>query len=240
MDTSRGALLNLLELQKVDTAIDRAAARCANLPEQAALDDLEAQLAENTDQLAKRQAALDEVAIRQKRLDFEVDSVGRKIEIESNRLYSGIVNNAKELSDLSREVEALKRRKIFLEDSDIAVMEEREMVEGELKELQEEHNSLVAGIEQARAARDVAAGEVGNQLSAAQADRDRWVPKLDPELLRLYNNIRASRGGVGAAAMIDDVCQGCHMRLPAQEAARVRAAQGLVRCDDCQRILVIL
>ena len=238
MDTSRGALLNLLELQKVDTAIDRFTARVANLPEQAALDELVARLADNEVARAERRAALEDAVVRQKRLDFEVDTVSRKIEIESNRLYSGIVGNAKELSDLSREVEALKRRKTVLEDSDLAVMEERETIEGELAALDAEHEVLVAGVASATAERDAAAGAVGGQLSAAQAQRETWLPKIDRDLLGFYDTIRRAKSGIGAAAMIDDVCQGCHVRLPAIEAARVRAAQGLVRCDDCQRILV--
>jgi predicted nucleic acid-binding Zn-ribbon protein len=30
------------------------------------------------------------------------------------------------------------------------------------------------------------------------------------------------------------------MRLPAQEVERVRNAEGLIRCDECRRILVVL
>lgn len=240
MDTSRGALLNLLELQKVDTAIDRLTARCANLPEQATLDTLTAGLAETQEQAARRQTVLDEVVIRQKRLDFEVDSISQKINAESNRLYSGTINSSKELSDLSREVEALKRRKSILEDADLAVMEERELVEQELQALRDQAARLAVQVDEARVARDRAAGEIGEQLSATQAERTRWAPKIDGELLTLYDTIRASRSGVGVAAMDGDVCLGCHMRLPAQEADRVRHAQGLIRCDDCRRILVVL
>ena len=63
---------------------------------------------------------------------------------------------------------------------------------------------------------------------------------IDPGLLHVYDEIRTARGGIGAAAMVDGVCQGCHMRLPAQEAERVRSAEGLIRCDECRRILVVL
>ena len=240
MDTSRDALLTLLQLQRVDSTIDRLQARLAHLPEQSALDALEAKVQELDTQIAERQAVFDDVSTRQRRLDFEVDTLVQKIRAESGRLYSGVVSNAKELQDISREVEALKRRKSVLEDNDLEVMEERDGVEKELEALTSERSSLAAEIERGRVARDKAAGETGLQLTAAEAERQRWVPRVDPQLLKVYDTIRASKGGVGAAAMVDGTCQGCHMRLPAQEAERVRTAGGLVRCDECQRILVVI
>ena len=98
MDTSRDALLTLLQLQRVDSTIDRLQARLAHLPEQAALDALEAKAQELDAQIAERQAVFDDVSTRQRRLDFEVDTLVQKIKAESGRLYSGVVNNAKELS----------------------------------------------------------------------------------------------------------------------------------------------
>ena len=240
MDTSRDALLTLLQLQRVDSTIDRLQARLAHLPEQAALDALEAKAQELDAQIAERQAVFDDVSTRQRRLDFEVDTLVQKIKAESGRLYSGVVSNAKELQDISREVEALKRRKSVLEDNDLEVMEERDGVEKELEALTNERSSLAAQIERGRVARDEAAGETGLQLTGAEAERQRWVPRVDPQLLKVYDTIRASKGGVGAAAMVDGTCQGCHMRLPAQEAERVRTTGGLVRCDECQRILVVI
>lgn len=240
MDTSRSSFLRLLELQKVDSAIDRLEGRLRNLPEQAALDDLEARLAGLDAQIAERKAAYDDAATRQRRLDVEVDTVAQKIAAESNRLYSGVVKNAKELSDLSREIEALKRRKGVLEDHDLLVMEEREGVEKELNALGDERSALMAEIGKARALRDSVSGEVGVQLNTAQAERLVQEPRVDRELLALYDRIRAAKNGVGVAAMIDGVCQGCHMRLPAQEAERVRNATGIIRCDECQRLLVVL
>jgi predicted nucleic acid-binding Zn-ribbon protein len=240
VDTSRDALLTLLQLQRVDSTIDRLQARLAHLPEQAALEALEARAGELDSQIAERQAVFDDVSTRQRRLDFEVDTLVQKIRAESGRLYSGVVSNAKELQGISREVEALKRRKSVLEDNDLEVMEERDGVEKQLEALTTERSSLAAEIERGRAARDQAAGETGLQLDAAEVERQRWVPRVDPQLLKVYDTIRASKGGVGAAAMVDGTCQGCHMRLPAQEAERVRTTGGLVRCDECQRILVVM
>ena len=240
VDASREALLSLLELQKIDTTIDHIEARLSHLPEQAALDALEGRLAELDDRIAERKKALDEVSVRQRRLDVEVDSVGQKIAAESNRLYSGLVKNAKELSDISREIEALKRRKTVLEDNDLEVMEERDGIEAEHQALLSERAALLDEVARTRVLRDTASAGLGMQLASAQAERAAWPPRIEAELLGLYDSIRASKSGVGAAAMVDGVCQGCHLRLPAVEAERVRSATGLIRCDECRRILVVL
>jgi predicted nucleic acid-binding Zn-ribbon protein len=44
---------------------------------------------------------------------------------------------------------------------------------------------------------------------------------------------------VGAAALVDGVCQGCHETLSAVELDHVRHAQDVPRCEHCRRILVL-
>ena len=61
MDTSRDALLTLLQLQRVDSTIDRLQARLAHLPEQGALEALEARAEALDSQIAERQAVFDDV-----------------------------------------------------------------------------------------------------------------------------------------------------------------------------------
>jgi predicted nucleic acid-binding Zn-ribbon protein len=77
------------------------------------------------------------------------------------------------------------------------------------------------------------------QLDTQGAARTALSAKFDRELLALYDDLRASKGGVGAAALSDDTCLGCHIKLPAQEVARVRSTPGMAFCDECGRILVV-
>lgn len=240
VDTSRQSLLNLLELQKVDSTIDRLEARRRNLPEQASLDTLEERLSSLEKSVGEQQSVVDEIASRQKKLDGELESLELKIEGENARLYSGGVNNPRELADLQKEIDSLKRRKSGVEETDLEVMVEREAADAELTRLQEELEELKKTIEEATRGRDLASKDIDVHLTGGRSERDTWIPKIDSELLELYDDLRASKGGVGAAAMVDGVCQGCHMALPRQEYERVRKAEGLVRCDECRRILVVL
>lgn len=240
MDTSRDAFLNILELQKVDSTIDRLEARRRNLPEQAELDQLEQRLAEVEKSIGEQQAILDDISMRQSKFDTEIEMITSKIDSENGRLYSGQIASPKELADIQEEIESLKRRKGSLEDSDLEVMEEREKVESQLTPLREEAEEIRQKVKEATVRRDEASSEIDRHLLQSREERATWVPKIDGELLELYDDLRAAKGGVGAAALLDGVCQGCHMRLPNQEVERVRRAEGLIRCDECRRILVVL
>jgi hypothetical protein len=241
VEPSRGSLLDLLELQKVDSRIDRLDHRLRNLPEAAELEQLEGRRSDLAGSIAEARAVVDEHAKRQTRLETEIDAIATKIKQEDMRLYGGTVTNPRELSSLQAEIEALRRRQSTLEDEDLEVLEARESAEKGLRGLEEEAAGLDASIRETTGRRDVAVAEIDRDLGAARAERETWVPKFEADLLGLYERLRGQMlGGVAAAALVDGTCQGCHMRLPSQEYERVRDSTGLVRCDECGRILVVL
>jgi uncharacterized protein len=60
------------------------------------------------------------------------------------------------------------------------------------------------------------------------------------DLMTLYDRLRASKNGVGAAALRARQCTGCMLSLDNAEVGKLRAAAAdeVVRCEECQRILV--
>ena len=62
---------------------------------------------------------------------------------------------------------------------------------------------------------------------------------FDPELLELYDDLRKQKKGVGVAALVDGVCQGCHEKLSAVELDRIKHTEDVPRCEYCRRILVL-
>ena len=230
----------LLDLQRVDSAIDRLQQRKANLPEQRALDDLAVQLTEIRVAHAALKSQLDEIAHDQSRLEGEVQMIDDKIKQESNRLYGGDITSPKELANIQAELDALRRRKNHLEDQDLEVMERREDVEKELSTLDERLAELERRSEEATAARDAAAVEIENDLKSNSETRAEILPILPSELLETYEELRPKKGGVAAAALEGNVCRGCGVSLsPMAIDAIKRAGPGeLARCENCRRILV--
>jgi predicted nucleic acid-binding Zn-ribbon protein len=82
--------------------------------------------------------------------------------------------------------------------------------------------------------------EIGRALAERTAERAALIPSIDEELVELYEDLRAQKKGVGAAALEDGVCQGCHQKLSPLELERIRRAEGIRRCEYCRRILVLV
>jgi len=240
VEATREKLVELLELQRIDSAIDLVNHRQRHLPEQAELDALTEALAVIDRAAGEQQLKADDAAARQNKLDREVESVAAKVAAEEAKLYSGNVGSPRELSSIQAEIESLKRRRSTMEDLDLEVMEEREGFETELKKLKEEADRLNSSIAQVTEKRDAALAEIEKELSKLEQQRSAWVQRFDQELLGFYDGLRSSKSGIGAAALTDGACQGCHMKLPAQEVSRIRRSEGLVRCVACGRILVVV
>jgi predicted nucleic acid-binding Zn-ribbon protein len=69
-------------------------------------------------------------------------------------------------------------------------------------------------------------------------ERSAIAAEVDEELLELYDDLREQKKGVGAAALVDGVCQGCHQKLSAMEIDRLKKMDGIRRCEYCRRILI--
>ncbi len=70
--------------------------------------------------------------------------------------------------------------------------------------------------------------------------RSEVVVEVGDDLVTLYEKIRASSGGTGAAALRQRRCGGCQLELNPTEIQRIRTApeDEVLRCEECRRILV--
>jgi predicted nucleic acid-binding Zn-ribbon protein len=232
-------LQRLLDLQTEDTAIKRLKDRRASLPEAQRLAEVNEALAElEADlQIANRQN--DEVSHEQERLEGEIELLDQKIAREEQRMYSGSVANPKELSSLQAEVESLKRKKSSMEDELLEVMERKEQMGDTIQNLSAEREEAARESAELTAKVGGLTSEIDSELKTHESERVEIASTIPDELLSLYDKLRETKHGVGAAALENGTCQGCHTKLPAKEVERVKAEGGLQRCDNCRRILVV-
>ena len=237
---TKDALKRLLDLQRVDSAIDRLRQRKANLPEQRILDEVTVDLeAVKADHAAKK-AELDAIALEQGRLEGEVSMIEDKIKHESERLYGGDISNPKELASIQAELDGLRRRKAHLEDQDLEVMERRESVESELAALTEKFDGLTARATEAEGARDSAAVEIETDLTKNTSERATIAPEIPTELLEMYDDLRSKKEGVGVAPLVGGVCRGCGVALSPVALDEIKRSgdDEISRCENCRRLLV--
>jgi uncharacterized protein len=228
----------LLDIQEMDTAIDRLTARMRALEtgEDAAVALAEANEAERM--MGEIRLRLDELSRDQMRFEHEIDSMSQKSAAEERRLYDGSVANARELDSITHEVDNLKKRRSDREDELLALMEVREELEGQERAAAQRSGSLRARVEEVGS---VAADEIerlGAELKERGEARAALAETVDAEFLELYEELRPQKKGVAAVALIDGVCQGCHEQLSSVYVDRLKRVEGPKRCEHCRRILV--
>jgi predicted nucleic acid-binding Zn-ribbon protein len=230
----------LLDLQALDTGLDRLTARRRNLPELAKLDEAVKALAALDDDVVRVRTELSDVGRAQRKLDNEIDMVRMRADRDRARLDSGLLASPRELENLQAELASLARRQGVLEDEALEKMEVVEGLEARLAQLSADRERLAAERDAAAERRDAALGELDAEASRRRAEREALAPALPAALVALYERIRSTSAGVGAAALVRRRCEGCHLELSGADLRAVAAAppDEVVRCEECRRILV--
>jgi predicted nucleic acid-binding Zn-ribbon protein len=231
--------LRLLDLQEIDSALARLSHRRMTLPEIAQIAGYDARGAELRSQIIESRTALDDIAVDQRRLDTDIDTVRNRAARDEQRLLAGGVPS-KELEGLQHEISTLARRQSVLEDEVLEIMERIEVREADLAGIVREQQEILSAREEAVARRDVSLGEIERESADHVAERAMVAAELPAELLALYEKVRVGNGGVGAAALHQRRCEGCRLELAGSELSAVRstAPDAIVRCENCRRILI--
>ncbi|MGH8889823.1 MAG: zinc ribbon domain-containing protein, partial [Acidothermaceae bacterium] len=146
--------LRLLDLQALDTALDRLAHRRRTLPEIAIIEALAARLREVDDALVVSRTLDGDLAREQLKAEADVDQVRLRAERDQQRLDAGSVGSPRELENLQSEIASLSKRRSDLEDVVLDVMERREGAQSDLAELSVEREKLSDEAAAAAAQRD--------------------------------------------------------------------------------------
>jgi predicted nucleic acid-binding Zn-ribbon protein len=150
------------------------------------------------------------------------------------------VSSARELENLQSEIVSLGRRQGDLEDQLLELMETAEGVQATVDRLTAERAQAGAARESAEQRRDAAFSAIDAEAEQKSKERAALAAELPGELVSLYEKIRSSSGGVGAAALVRRRCEGCHLEVGGAELREIAALppERVVRHDDCRRILV--
>jgi uncharacterized protein len=228
----------LLELQELDLSVDRLEARREQLEGGEDVRAARERMQAAEERVGELRLALSSVVSELTKLEHNADSLEKRIEAERGRLYDGSVANPKELEAIQAEIRNLTERKRRVEDLELDQMERREDMEGRLPALEGELAETRDRLAEISEGSETELAEVGKAIAERRAERVSLVSGFDEELLELYEDLRGSKRGVGAAALLDGVCQGCHQKLSAAELDRIKRAEGIRRCEYCRRILV--
>lgn len=228
----------ILELQEHDTAIDRLEHRREQLEAGEELSAVRKEMEESESRLGELRLALDSVGRESSRLEHEIESMGAKLSAEEKRMYDGSIANARELEALQHEITNLKERRARAEDELLDLMVRREDLEARAAEAAREAGTVRERVEAVGGDAVRELDQVASGVAERRSAREAIAAELDEELLELYEDLRRQKKGIGAAAIVDGVCQACHEKLSAMELDRLKHTDGVKRCEYCRRIVV--
>ncbi|WP_433049934.1 zinc ribbon domain-containing protein [Dactylosporangium sp. CS-033363] len=229
----------LLDLQAIDIALTQLAHKRKALPEHAELDALARELSMMEDQRVRAQVAVDDIDRDIERLEKDVEQVRARKDKDQARLDGGS-GPSRELEALQHEIATLNRRQSELEDAELEHMEQRETAQAALDEIVGKLETSRATRAASEQRRDESLAAIAKDEEFRRAGRRPLAADLPADLVTLYDKIRESSGGIGAAMLRQGRCEGCRIELSGGDKARVKAAPAddVVRCEECRRILV--
>jgi len=236
-DTSRQ--WRLLDLQGLDTRLDQIAHRKATLPELAQLRVLDAETCAVNDDLVRAKTALNDVQREIIKADTDVQLVRERSIRNQARMDAG-QGTAKDMQALQHEVDSLARRQSALEDIELEVMERAEGLAADVSRLEVASAEMTARADGLKAVCDKTLAELDAEVEQIGRSRADVVAGVGDDLLALYEKIRASSDGIGAAVLRKRRCEGCNLELNQGEINRFTAAaeDEVLRCEECRRILI--
>jgi hypothetical protein len=169
----------------------------------------------------------------------DVEQVVSRIERDEKRLSSG-QGTPKELEQLQHELGSLAKRRAELEEIELEVMVRIDSLDQRISSLSAERDALHEEVTKLAKEKDRALEEINRAKNATIADRTSLMNEIESELLALYEKIRASGDGIGAARLHAGQCQGCNLSINAADLSKISALPDdeVVRCEECRRILV--
>jgi len=232
--------LRLLDLQALDSALDRLVHRRRTLPEIEQIDALDRKVTQLGDDMVLVETEDSDLGREQSKLEADIDLVRTRMQKDQQRLDAGQVSSPRELENLQSEIESLKRRQSDLEDEELEIMEKREVVQTRLQELRDEREQNATTLAETEQRRDLAFAEIDADHDKTAQQRSELAGSLPDDLLALYEKVRTSSSGIGAAALHRGRCEGCHLQLNTTDLNRLREApeDEVLRCEECRRILV--
>lgn len=240
MNADPSAQRRLLDVQALDSRADQLRHQREHLAETAVIAELTRSRADLEGRVRDQQMVVDDLAVAQRKADADVEQVRARRARDQDRIDQGLISNPRDLERMQQELVSLERRINDLEDAELEVMEQLENAERDLAELRNRLGDTEEQLERLTADRDRRTAEIDAQLAEVAADRGPAVEDLPEELLALYDRLRGTKGGVGAAELRARECGGCRLTLDHAELAEIRSAPAdqVVRCEQCQRILV--
>jgi predicted nucleic acid-binding Zn-ribbon protein len=226
-------LTQLVSLQAIDLKIDQIDSAIKS--EQNGLDERISALAEREAFILELQEKINTQQLESRTLEAEMaDKIDHVRDRQSKMMQ---VQTGREQTALLKEIEDAKKNAKDNEEKIVAIMEstetltaqidtEKNLLKGEKKLVAEETEKVRTNIE-----------AINKGKKDKDKKRDKQAGKIKGSLLKKYTTLRQRRNGLAVINVIDGVCQGCFMAIPAQKFNMLLKGDQIFDCPTCQRLM---
>ena len=239
MKASRSEQEKLLALQAIDSSLSQLSHKANNLSIIKVLEEKSAEFASARDLSIAAETEKGDIKHELSRIEVDVEQVVARIERDEKHLTSGL-GTPKELEQIQHELGSLAKRRSELEEIELEVMVRIDGIDQRIAELLTKRDSLEKEISELKIEKERSIAEIQSAMKKTEQDRSELATTIATELLALYEKVRNSGDGIGAARLSGGQCEGCHLTMNAAEITRIKALPDdeVVRCEECRRILI--
>jgi len=171
--------------------------------------------------------------------DLIIAAETEKADIKHELSKSGTAS-PKELEQMQHELASLNKRRSELEEIELEVMVRVDGIDDRIKSLSAERDQFKLKMAELDAQKTKELTDIAEAVLSANSQRADIAVKISTEVVELYEKIKKTGDGIGAARLIEGKCDGCHLSINAVELSKIKetAADEIVRCEECRRILV--
>ena len=229
----------LITLQTLDTLLTQLAHKAKTLPVIAALEIVTISHNSTRDLVIAAETEKADIKHELTKSEVDVEQVVARIDKDEKRMASGTAS-PKELEQLQHEVGTLGVRRAELEEVELEVMMRIDEINSRITELSAQETAFATEIADLEIRKENALAAFNTELESISKERAATLSTVAPDFITLYEKIRTSNNGTGAAALIAGTCNGCHLSINAVELKRIIdvAEDEVIRCEECRCILV--
>jgi predicted nucleic acid-binding Zn-ribbon protein len=148
------------------------------------------------------------------------------------------VKTNKEYQSSLKEIDDLKSMNSKIEDDMIEFLDRIEESENLLRSKTAEFSKLESQLKTEKEIIQKEAEEGRHRLGNLDAEWKTFSGNIEAAILATYHQIKENHAyKIGIVAVIDAVCQGCHMNIPPQMYNELQRGDSLKRCPICERII---
>ncbi len=229
-------LKKLVEVQKIDEQIYKFNQDLQEKPQ--IIENLKNEFEETKTHLNALEEKLKHIQVDRKEKELELKAKEDEI-AKANTVLSELKTN-KEYSAKISEIESIKADKSQIEEKILISFDEADAVN---QDIEKEKAVLAEREKEYLAKKQVVEGEIKEietQVTGLKTGREEAARDIDPTMKARYEKILERREGLAIVPVIGgNSCGGCHMNVTPQMVNAIKMNTELVPCEYCQRILYL-